>query len=300
MTMDFMNVVPGMTCNPESSERYNAVNSLLRNAGNIPSSGPRQTFCSGVTLEIKNISKQELAPYTAVNLLEPVLKTNSPHIFAFKASAASDPQTPWGITTALIAPGCWGEAVVSGITPARFAGYEDGQTYRLREAVPGECATVCKDGVIPSGSGNAQIIAAPYRVEKNGIWLPGIISIGSWFAPAAHNFNVFCTSVSPLKFKITEGRIPFAPAGSSGVMPEAEIDGVSGAEYLCLTVEYTRTETTGSPEYTYKYEFLSSYTSITGTREKAFVFLLATCRNNGKVTVNPGIQEQIYMRGWML
>ena len=31
--MELVNVVPGMKYQPESSERYNAVNSLLRNAG---------------------------------------------------------------------------------------------------------------------------------------------------------------------------------------------------------------------------------------------------------------------------
>lgn len=294
--MSYLNVIPGMTRLPESADRYNAVNALLRNYGAGVTVPETPALHSGIMVDVKNTSAAEIAPFAPVKLGRPVLKENFPHIFAFEALAPDAPDSPWGIAAETIGANNWGKAVISGITPAKFAGYLDGHPSAAAPVVPGDCVSVCRDGLISCGSGNAQIIASPQWVSETQKWLPGVISIGTWFAPAAAEFNVRCVSISPLKYTVSAGRTPFP---SIGRLKENEIYGVAGAPYLCLVISYARSES-GYPVYSYSFEFLESYLSITGTRSDAFVFLLATCMNNGKVMVNPGIQEQIYMRGWVL
>ncbi len=294
--MDFTNVTPGMACQPESSGRYNALNALLRNANAAPASTTPHICAPGVKVDIKNMSDGEIAPFTPVKLGKAIIKSADPHIFAFEAGKTDTPFAAWGISTGTIPQYAWGEAVISGVTPACFAAYQDGTSSVNTTVVPGECATVCKDGLISAGSGNAQIIAAPQWVSATQKWLPGVITIGSWLSTATQNFNVYCTSLFPLKYQITRGTTPFP---GHAVMYDTEINGVSDSPCLCLVARYTRNQD-GATQYSCTFEFIRAYQSVTGTMENAFVFLLATCYPNGKVIVNPGAQESVHMRGWLL
>ena len=100
----------------------------------------------------------------------------------------------------------------------------------------------------------------------------------------------------PLKYQITGGRTPFP---DHTIIYDTEISGVTDSSSLCLVARYTRSPD-GATRYDCTFEFIRTYHSVTATVENAFVFLLATCYPNGKVIVNPGAQESIYMRGWLL
>ena len=281
--MFFNDVMPGEMFR-ESAARYNALNALL-NAGKTPVSETYSAAPVCRTVQVCNTGSAAVSAYMPLEFTGESTYdfTRVPEVPGFYVRQASGARQPWGIAAADIAPGAWGEAVVSGVTLAHFAAVG---------AQAGEFALPVAGGLIPHGSCGALVLAPP-RVDDSGVLRPGTVCLsGALTLPESH-FQVTCTALEPLTFHVA--------AGSGGTMfplltvNDADVPVTTAAQefYLFLVISYTRSDS-GVPTYRSEYR-----TATEVADSDCFTFKLARCNRYGKVT--PLLLPEILdMPGWCL
>ena len=286
--MHFDDIAPDTPWQPGSAARHNEINRLLR-AGEA-AAAPAPSAVRNFTADVRNDSAGTIPAYHAVKLGDPVSRP-ADALPGWRVSAATDPLAPWGVTTGAIAPGCWGRAVLQGIALAAPA--TDGEGNCPRIAV-GENMLPAADGLV-AGAVGAQVLAPPTATR------PAVVRFGSWQKPYSGYFAVRCVSWRPLKFKVENGRSPYAdfcgntefPGAVTIPVAEVTLPSGWGAGDVYLVISYTR-NASGVPHY-------SADIRVAGSKPTGdlFAFHLARIYPSGLVE-QTGYDGAIAMPGWVL
>lgn len=245
--MFFSDKVPGEIWQPESAARYNAVNAMLRNAGNA--AGNEAEGNSYCLLDFCNASSSVIPAFSAAAVAgdhgdsDLRCRFSRQHGAAVvDAQPAEDDSLPWGIALDTVEPGKTGVMAVCGIVPAHFSG-------------TGKMLTPSSAGLIAGESGSARVILLPD--EKSDPALPGLILLGTGTVAKGEYYGVFkLEAVSSAKVKIINGRNPQSiycgftdvPGLSSIPVQTLEIDD-AGSQRIFLVFFYDESTATYSAEF---------------------------------------------------
>lgn len=289
--MHFEDIASGAPWHPEPAARYNAVNRLLRadSGGSSAAMPPRRTL----TVDVRNDSDVELPAYSPVRFWGAVTPEPPDAPPGFSVIAATDPFSPWGLTTGRITPGRWGRAAVQGIALAAPATDGSGNV----------SAFGLGDRIAPAADGLIRAERGAPVLDRAHSGHPATVVLDPGYERYSGQFRVWCKSRSDRRFKVDW-------PGGSQIQACGRIEDFPGrtwvnAEEVTLPSEYSEADVYLVVSYTRGPYGTASYTvafTVATNRPTGdlFAFRLAAIHADGMVEQATAYRDGITMPGWVL